>query len=61
MGIKNPDYVKYAEACGAKGWQVHNAAEFEAAFAEALQLQKPCIIDAVIDSEIYPPMSISEV
>ena len=61
MGIKNPDYVKYAEACGAKGWQVHNAAEFEAAFNEALKLQKPCIIDAVIDGDIYPPMSISKV
>ncbi len=61
MGIKNPDYVKYAEACGAKGWQVKNAAEFEAAFAEALKLQKPCIIDAIIDGDIYPPMSISKV
>jgi len=61
MGIKNPDYVKYAEACGAKGWQVHNAAEFEAAFNEALKLQKTCIIDAIIDGDIYPPMSISKV
>ena len=60
MGITNPDYVKYAEACGAKGWQVHNAAEFEAAFSEALKLQKPCIIDAIIDGDIYPPMSISK-
>ncbi len=61
MDIKNPDYVKYAESCGAKGWQVRNAAEFEAAFAEALKLNQPCIIDAVIDGDIYPPMSISKV
>ena len=61
MDIKNPDYVKYAESCGAKGWQVRNAAEFEAAFTEALKLNKPCIIDAVIDGDIYPPMSISKV
>ncbi|MBR2773551.1 MAG: thiamine pyrophosphate-binding protein [Selenomonadaceae bacterium] len=60
MNIKNPDYVKYAEACGAKGWQVRNAAEFNAAFAEALKLNKPCIIDAIIDGDIYPPMSISK-
>lgn len=60
MGIKNPDYVKYAEACGAKGWQVKNGAEFEAAFAEALSLNQPCIIDAVIDGDIYPPMSMSK-
>lgn len=60
MGIKNPDYVKYAEACGAKGWQVKNGAEFEAAFAEALSLNQPCIIDAVIDGDVYPPMSMSK-
>ena len=60
MDIKNPDYVKYAEACGAKGWQVKNGAEFEAAFAEALSLNQPCIIDAVIDGDIYPPMSMSK-
>ena len=60
MGIKNPDYVKYAEACGAKGWQVRNGAEFNAAFAEALKLNKPCIIDAIIDGDVYPPMSISK-
>ncbi len=60
MDIKNPDYVKYAEACGAKGWQVKNGAEFEAAFTEALKLNKPCIIDAVIDGDIYPPMSMSK-
>ena len=60
MGIKNPDYVKYAEACGAKGWQVRNAEEFNAAFAEALKLNKPCIIDAIIDGDVYPPMSISK-
>ncbi len=60
MDIKNPDYVKYAEACGAKGWQVKNGAEFEAAFTEALKLNQPCIIDAVIDGEVYPPMSMSK-
>lgn len=60
MDITNPDYVKYAEACGAKGWQVRNAAEFEAAFSEALKLNQPCIIDAIIDGEIYPPMQISK-
>ncbi len=60
MDIRNPDYVKYAEACGAKGWQVKNGAEFEAAFTEALKMNQPCIIDAVIDGEVYPPMSMSK-
>ncbi len=60
MDIQNPDYVKYAEACGAKGYRVTNGAEFEAAFDEALNSNKPCIIDAVVDGDIYPPMSISK-
>ena len=63
MDIKNPDYVKYAEACGAKGWQVKNGAEFEAAFTEALKEQaegRPSVIDAVVDGEVYPPMSMSK-
>lgn len=60
MDIQNPDYVKYAEACGAKGYRVTNGAEFEAAFDEALKSNKPCIIDAVVDGDIYPPMSISK-
>lgn len=60
MDIKNPDYVKYAESCGATGWQVRNGAEFEKAFDAALKLNQPCIIDAIIDGEIYPPMSISK-
>ncbi len=60
MDIYNPDYVKYAEACGAKAWQVKNGAEFEAAFAEALKLNQPCIIDAIVDSDVYPTMSISK-
>ena len=63
MDIKNPDYVKYAEACGAKGWQVHNGAEFEAAFTEALKEQaagRPSIIDAVVDGNVYPSMSMSK-
>ena len=60
MDIKNPDYVKYAEACGTKGWRVTNGAEFESAFEEALKLNKPCIIDAVIDGDVYPSMSMSK-
>lgn len=60
MDVTNPDYVKYAEACGAKGWKVHNGAEFEDAFTQALKLNQPCIIDAVIDGDIYPPMQISK-
>ncbi len=46
--FNNPDYVAYAEACGAQGYRVENLADFEAAFQEALASGKPTVIDAAI-------------
>lgn len=45
------DFVKVAEAMGAKAKRVTNIAEFEAAFAEALRLNEPYLIDCMIDSD----------
>lgn len=53
----NPDFVKYAEACGAHGFRVEKIEEFEAAFIKALSLGKPAIIDVVVDPEVYPPFA----
>ncbi|MCE5285603.1 MAG: thiamine pyrophosphate-binding protein [Pelosinus sp.] len=60
MDICNPDYEKYAEACGAAGWTVRNIAEFEAVLKKAMELKKPCIINAIVDGEVYPPISMSK-
>jgi len=51
----NPDYVKYAEACGAAGYRVEKIEDFEPAFRAALALGKPALIDVVVDGEVYPP------
>jgi acetolactate synthase-1/2/3 large subunit len=53
----NPDFIKYAEACGAHGFRVEKIEEFEAAFIKALSLEKPAIIDVVVDPEVYPPFA----
>lgn len=45
------DFVKVAEAMGAKAKRVTNIAEFEEAFAEALRLNEPYLIDCMIDSD----------
>lgn len=45
------DYVKLAEAMGAKARRVTTREEFEAAFKEALACKKPFVIDAIIDSD----------
>mgnify|MGYP000847446709 CR=1 FL=1 len=53
----NPDYVKYAEACGAQGFRVTEIDQFEAAFTKALSLGKPALIDVIVDPDIYPPFA----
>ena len=61
MRFKNPDYVKYAEACGAKGYRVEKLEEFEPVFQEALRADAPVLIDVVVESEVYPPFSLAKV
>ena len=61
MSFENPDFVKYAEACGARAWHVEKLDEFVPALKEAIRLNKPCIIDVVVDNEVYPPFSLGRV
>lgn len=53
----NPDYVAYAEACGAKGYKVESLEQFERAFADALASGRPCLIDAHITEWALPNFS----
>jgi acetolactate synthase I/II/III large subunit len=53
----NPDYVAYAQACGALGFRVNSLAEFEAAFQAALASGKPTLIDASITRLALPHYS----
>lgn len=61
MTFDNPDFVKYAEACGAKGWHVETLPDFENALQEAIKLNKPCIIDVLVDNNEYPPFNLGKV
>jgi len=45
------DFVKLAEAMGAKAKRVTTQAEFEEAFKEALECKVPYVIDCIIDSD----------
>lgn len=55
----NPDFAAYARACGALGFSVSDEDEFEAAFAEALAANRPCVIDAHITRWAVPHFSTS--
>jgi len=61
MQFKNPDYVKYAEACGAAGYRVERLDDFEGVLKKALAGNKPTLIDVVVESEVYPPFSLAKV
>ena len=45
------DYVKLAEAMGAKGIRVSSQDEFKSALKEALSSESPVLIDCIIDSD----------
>ncbi|MCK9160527.1 MAG: thiamine pyrophosphate-binding protein [Bacteroidaceae bacterium] len=54
MSFRNPDYVKYAESCGAMAYKVSKIDEFRPALLKAISSNRPCIIDVVVDNEVYP-------
>ena len=57
VDFPNPDYVAYAKACGAQGFQVNSLNEFEAAFRSALASGQPTLIDARITRLAIPHYS----
>ncbi|MFA5116394.1 MAG: thiamine pyrophosphate-binding protein [Candidatus Omnitrophota bacterium] len=61
MQFTNPDFVKYADACGAYGCRVEKLEDFEKAFTGALKCGKAAIIDVVVESEVYPPFNLAKV
>ncbi len=48
--LTNPDFAKYAEACGGIGYRVEHIDELLPAFENAVKQNKPCIIDVVVDA-----------
>ncbi|MBN1766879.1 MAG: thiamine pyrophosphate-binding protein [Prolixibacteraceae bacterium] len=61
MQFDNPDFVKYAEACGATGYRVERIDDFAPALQKAIALNKPVLIDVLVDSEVYPPFALGKV
>jgi acetolactate synthase I/II/III large subunit len=61
MQFTNPDFIKYAEACGAFGVRVEKLEDFDAAFKKALACGKAALIDVVVESDVYPPFGLGKV
>ena len=49
IAFKNPDFVKYAESFGAKGYRVERAADLVALLKHALSDNTVSIIDCPVD------------
>jgi len=49
VDFNNPDFVKYAESFGAKGYRIAKTEELLPTLADALQQSTLCIIDCPVD------------
>jgi len=47
----NPDFVKFAESFGARGWRLESARDFKKILKEALSLKVPSVIEIPIDPQ----------
>jgi acetolactate synthase-1/2/3 large subunit len=54
-GLTNPDFVKFADSFDIPGFRVTKTAEFESAFAKALESKKGALIELVLDQEVISP------
>ncbi len=49
VDFTNPDFAKYAEICGAKGFRVDRPGEIRPALEAAFKENRPCVLDVIID------------
>lgn len=63
LSARKTDFVRVAEAFGAKGTRAETPAQFKKAFAAALKEKTPVLIDCRLDPELqaFSPLSLEEV
>lgn len=52
--LHNPNFAQYAEACGGAGYRVEKPEDLLPTLKTAVQQNKPCIIDVLVDAEEAP-------
>lgn len=55
--VANPDYARFAEACGGVGFSISHPDEIASALENAFASNQPCVIDVAVDPNalIWPP------
>ena len=56
VSLNHADFALMAESVKVKGYRVETAEEFASAFKEAIELNEPVVIDALIDKTEVPPI-----
>ena len=51
VDFTNPDFAKYADICGGKGYRVERPGEIRPALEAALKENRPTVIDVIIDRD----------
>ena len=52
--LTNPDFAKFAEACGGIGYRVEQPADLEAVLKEALNCGRPALVDVITSPVKFP-------
>lgn len=52
--ITNPDFAKFAEACGGKGFRVERPADLENVLQEAINSNQPALVDVITTPVKFP-------
>lgn len=49
VDFTNPDFAKFAELCGARGFRVERPSEIKPALEASLRENRPCVLDVIVD------------
>lgn len=52
--ITNPDFAKFAEACGGRGFRVECPDDLEGALKEAINSNQPALVDVITSPVMFP-------
>ena len=56
VGMRNPDFAMFAQACGGRGFRVTQPGQLRAVVAEALATPGPVVVDVAVDPAEIPAM-----
>jgi thiamine pyrophosphate-dependent acetolactate synthase large subunit-like protein len=60
LSLTNPDFAKYADICGGKGFPVYESASLEPILRSALACDQPAIVDVHTSAPLFPGLKAKE-